>query len=211
WGLIFAMYTDDRNGRFFSRDAESSGCWWMDPLRLYHRDNKQLLFCPEAAEPYAEGDDSTFAAWSVGDDSGSYGLNAWLCDPGRQETTSVSQLPIDNYWKTVSRIRPHNIPMLLDAAWFAGRPQHTDNPTHNPGGSMENNPLSEGGMDCFCIDRHTGYSNALFMDWSVRKVGIKELWTLKWHREFDTQGPWTRAGGVQPSDWPPWMRNFRDY
>ncbi|MHC4681552.1 MAG: hypothetical protein ACYTEK_22980, partial [Planctomycetota bacterium] len=38
WGLIFAMYTDDRNGRFFSRDAESSGCWWMDPLRLYHRD-----------------------------------------------------------------------------------------------------------------------------------------------------------------------------
>jgi prepilin-type processing-associated H-X9-DG protein len=66
-------------------------------------------------------------------------------------------------------------------------------------------------MDCFCINRHTGYSNALFMDWSVRKVGIKELWTLKWHREFDTQGPWTRAGGVQPSDWPPWMRNFRDY
>jgi hypothetical protein len=49
------------------------------------------------------------------------------------------------------------------------------------------------------------------MDWSVRKVGLKELWTLKWHRNFDTSGPWTKAGGVKPDDWPKWMRNFRDY
>ncbi len=51
----------------------------------------------------------------------------------------------------------------------------------------------------------------LFMDWSVRKVGLKELWTVKWHREFDTDGPWTRAGGVEPEDWPAWMRTFKDY
>ena len=49
------------------------------------------------------------------------------------------------------------------------------------------------------------------MDWSAREVGVKELWTLKWHRQFETEGAWTRAGGVQPADWPPWMRNFRDY
>lgn len=49
------------------------------------------------------------------------------------------------------------------------------------------------------------------MDWSVRKVGIKELWTLKWTKEFDRAGPWTKAGGVQPENWPQWMRRFRDY
>ena len=49
------------------------------------------------------------------------------------------------------------------------------------------------------------------MDWSVRKVGLKELWTLKWHHEYDTAGPWTKAGGVQPEDWPQWMRSFKDY
>ena len=38
-----------------------------------------------------------------------------------------------------------------------------------------------------------------------------ELWTLKWHRNFDTTGPWTKAGGVQPADWPEWMRRFKDY
>jgi hypothetical protein len=51
----------------------------------------------------------------------------------------------------------------------------------------------------------------LFMDWSVRKVGLKELWTLKWHTLFDTEGPWTIAGGVWQSDWPEWMRNFKDF
>jgi hypothetical protein len=45
----------------------------------------------------------------------------------------------------------------------------------------------------------------------VRPVGLKELWTIKWHSDFDTAGPWTEAGGVQPEDWPQWMRSFKDY
>ena len=65
-------------------------------------------------------------------------------------------------------------------------------------------------MDLFCIDRHGGV-NVLFMDWSVRKVGLKELWTLKWHRRYITEGPWTKAGGAVASDWPAWMRPFKDY
>ena len=30
-----------------------------------------------------------------------------------------------------------------------------------------------------CINRHHGGINMLFADWSVRKVGLKELWTLE--------------------------------
>jgi prepilin-type processing-associated H-X9-DG protein len=62
-----------------------------------------------------------------------------------------------------------------------------------------------------CLNRHDGFVNALFMDWSVRKVGIKELWTLKWHRTYNTGDIYTRAGGVRPADWTPWMRHFPDY
>ena len=51
----------------------------------------------------------------------------------------------------------------------------------------------------------------LLMDFSARKVGLKELWTLKWHRGFDTEGRWTTAGGVQAEDWPEWMRKYKDY
>ncbi len=68
-----------------------------------------------------------------------------------------------------------------------------------------------GEMKRVCINRHEGFINCLFMDWSTRKVGFKELWTLKWYRSFKTANAWTRAGGVKPSDWPQWMRAFRDY
>ncbi len=67
------------------------------------------------------------------------------------------------------------------------------------------------GQMAFFINRHNEYTNSLFLDWSVRKVGLKELWTLKWYEAFNTANQWTRAGGVKPEDWPEWMRSFRDY
>ena len=66
-------------------------------------------------------------------------------------------------------------------------------------------------MKWFCIDRHDAGINGLFLDWSVRKAGLKELWTLKWQPGYNTCGPWTKAGGVKAEDWPAWMRRFKDY
>ena len=43
-------------------------------------------------------------------------------------------------------------------------------------------------MNRVCVDRHNGFVNSVFADWSVRKVGLKELWTLKWHRTYNTNG-----------------------
>jgi prepilin-type processing-associated H-X9-DG protein len=80
---------------------------------------------------------------------------------------------------------------------------------HHPGGKAL--PFTSSSWDYVCINRHDGGVNSLFLDWSVRKVGIKELWTLNRHPYFDTRGPWTKAGGVAPEDWPEWMRGFKDY
>jgi prepilin-type processing-associated H-X9-DG protein len=66
-------------------------------------------------------------------------------------------------------------------------------------------------MERNCVNRHDGFVNVLFCDWSVRKVGLKELWTLKWHKSCDVHGKWTRVGGVQAEDWPKWMRTMKDY
>ena len=62
-----------------------------------------------------------------------------------------------------------------------------------------------------CINRHSGDVNYVFFDLSVRDVGLKELWKLKWHRNYDVNGPYTLAGGVQPDDWPKWMKRFKSY
>jgi len=51
----------------------------------------------------------------------------------------------------------------------------------------------------------------LFLDRSVRKVGLKELWTLRFHRKWDTANRYTLAGGVTADDWPDWMQGFKDF
>ena len=62
-----------------------------------------------------------------------------------------------------------------------------------------------------CVNRHGGFQNTVFCDWSARKVGLKELWTLKWNKSYNIAGSWTKAGGCQPDNWPDWMRSFKDY
>jgi prepilin-type processing-associated H-X9-DG protein len=62
-----------------------------------------------------------------------------------------------------------------------------------------------------CINRHQSGINMTFMDGSVRKVGLKELWTLMWCSDSITTGPWTKTGGACPEDWPKWMQQFKDY
>jgi prepilin-type processing-associated H-X9-DG protein len=65
-------------------------------------------------------------------------------------------------------------------------------------------------MKRFCLNRHNEAINVAMLDWSVRHVRLKRLWQMKWNREYDELGPWTRAGGVMPEDWPEWMRYLPD-
>jgi len=118
----------------------------------------------------------------------------------------------------MSDYQPHSIPgidcqqipVLLDARWMHGNPEPWSSPPQK-----EDEPVPPSvfpfRMWTFVMNRHSGGINGLFMDWSVRKVELKELWTVKWHPVFDTAGLWTRAGGVLPSDWPKWMRGIKDY
>jgi prepilin-type N-terminal cleavage/methylation domain-containing protein/prepilin-type processing-associated H-X9-DG protein len=106
-----------------------------------------------------------------------------------------------------------NVPAILDAGSFscwmlrADEPPPKEEPFRTSATVLVGSPYNTD----LCINRHNGTLNALFLDWSVRPVGLKELWTLKWHGDFDTAGPWTRAGGVNAENWPLWMRRFKDY
>jgi len=106
---------------------------------------------------------------------------------------------MDNY---SIRDKP-NAPVLLDCPrWRGSHDRMIPGPPRVESMTM---------MQPFCMDRHSGHVNGLFLDFSARRIGLKELWTLKWNSEYDTANEWTRAGGVQPEDWPEWMRGFKDY
>jgi prepilin-type processing-associated H-X9-DG protein len=98
-------------------------------------------------------------------------------------------------------------PVVLDCMYAIAYGRPCDEPPVYEGAFGSGDPDTK----FFCLDRHSGGVNATFLDGSVRKVGIKELWTLLWCESYNPAGPWTKAGGVRPEDWPAWMRKPKDY
>ncbi|MCK4293771.1 MAG: hypothetical protein KAY65_11280 [Planctomycetes bacterium] len=226
WGAIFQAFTNDNDGYFC--DAGSLG-WksgaWILALRPRMETRTNLLRCPEATRRHPTkvnygGPFNTYVVGSGGlqdrREEGSYGANLWIYNP-RSWETHIQNRPTKWNWKTPHVKGANNIPILADSMWRGGGPFDGElGPDQIPsrGAPPEYNGQWAGTnmeMYHFCINRHNGAVGCVFMDWSARKVGLKELWTLKWHREFNTAGPWTLAGGVLPRNWPEWMKNFKDY
>lgn len=156
----------------------------------------------------------TFQAWRHSDLAmvswgGSYGMQEWAHSTSNTDTKS-------EYWMTNAVKNANGIPVFLDCSWgwTAVQPAPAIDPYYYyppPQSDAVPTAADRGGWSSYCMNRHEGHINGLFLDWSVRKVGLKELWTLKWRKDWDTAGPWTKAGGVTPEDWPEWMRGFKDY
>lgn len=221
-----------------------SGRWWMKSLEPFY-DEPKLRLCPEATRhdgPASApiGRDS-FDAWVVPlwpdeihfdeDDAdvilddfpcllGSYGPNGWICNPpattsGGQKVNNLwGRTPINWHWRNAYVKRTNEIPVFLDCMWVDAWPKETDEPAVIEEWRFD--MVGEHEMRRFCVNRHQRFVNVLFMDWSVRKVGLKELWTLRWHKEYDTCAPATLCGfggdvGAYSAWWnekAPWMKNM---
>jgi prepilin-type N-terminal cleavage/methylation domain-containing protein/prepilin-type processing-associated H-X9-DG protein len=238
WGTTFALFLEDKDGRLpragmlnedrfdiifsflrgirIGEDIDPSRPGRYDPVRT-----DKIACCPMAAKPgglgsftkrhgteiYVAGTmGSTFTAWEMTIPPPafrmSYGLNDNLFTPF-YDLSAVHGMPPAYTYVFTSRGQD-NVPLLFDSTqptcslMFDGQPP-----------PMQDRPGDSGGA--VCINRHDGTINVLFLDSSVRKLGLKGLWTLKWRRDFNTSGPWTKAGGVKLDDWPKWMRDFKDY
>jgi len=210
WGLIFSMYASDNDGYFWT-GANLPGGWnsrglWMTAARPYYGDSEDLRCCPMAMKSQMGGGSRlSFLAWEVRRENGwdvdfisSYGINGWVNNP---LLASPAGRPAKNYWRSVDVKGAGCIPLFLDSQWVDGWPTHTNVPPEYDGEPWQEGHPDE--MKRFCLNRHKGFVNGLFVDFSVRKIGLKELWKLKWSRNFDIH--------ADPPVWPPWMRNFRDY
>jgi hypothetical protein len=61
-------------------------------------------------------------------------------------------------------------------------------------------------MGSYRIDQHRGFVNGVFMAFSVRSIGLKELWELRRYRGWPAD---RRAAAT--AAWPGRMRHFKDY
>jgi len=216
WGVVFSIYTGDNDGKFprlhfVVMDADET---WPYIFRAYYSDSNDLLLCPVATRSELRPDQpvpvdiygqvgSKSTAWKIVSSQpevvfkGSYGIN-------RQHGLRIDLQDI--------RAPLNNVPVMLDCVHQIARPFAFDDPPEYDGAI---GPSFIGSMNYFCINRHNATNNGMFLDFSVRRIGLKELWTLQWDPHFPVDliahSPWTTSGGVQPDDWPEWMRGFKDY
>jgi len=227
WGLMFAMYCDDNDGYFFSGDFNGTqngmGCgrFWREVMRPYSKSEKMWL-CPQATKAYRDDIPQgqwSYAAWEFDGEIGSYGLNGWIlnlpkANQGAGRTSGWGRADRDamgrvRHWYTPAQKNANTIPVFTGSWWVDSWPLETDQPPPTEAGPADTPNTNE--MNRVCVDRHNGFVSCLFADWTVRKIGLKELWTLKWHRTYNTAGPWTTAGGCTTEKWPQWMRPYKDY
>ena len=232
WGLTFQMYLDESRGKWFSWNAGKGMVPWASETMPYWRGSakgvrgllgtqgrtsveRSVALCPMTGVRKR----GAFRAYAAELDVGpswrnldvSLGFNMWVYSgdlKGRFSERVVFPFGSPSqYWCTRDVRDAARIPVLGDSD---GIPLWVD---HNevPPPEELNSVGTSTHWTAWCINRHTGGINMLFMDWSVRKAGLKELWTLKWSRDFNTAGPWTLAGGVKSEAWPEWLRSFKDY
>jgi prepilin-type N-terminal cleavage/methylation domain-containing protein len=192
WGLVWSLYCQDYDGYFHKQISI-----WPGLVKSYYSDTK-MCYCPMGTKLYSEGGQWGYGAWEYDDSSGSYGLNQWVLDVPKG--TVEGRREPENMWRHTDVKGGNFIPLFLDAATIGVTIWSQDNP-----------PEYDGQFWPYTGNNYDDFVNSLFLDFTVRKVGLKELWTLKWHRKYDIAGFWTKAGGVQPEDWPEWMRQFKEY
>ncbi len=218
WSIIATMYAEENDGKIWA-GIRPVGLYWPWVLNIELRDWKRnkIWFCPTAKKPSIDENGNMvrslniFNAWGIFRESvsghdpgpngiaGSYGLNSFLL------STPERQGP--DRWSSLFTVPQQNrVPFFMDALRFDLWPR-----SENPPADYEFAAWTGENMARVCINRHAGYIGCVFLDNSARKVGLKELWTLKWNITFDTAGPWTRTGGIQSDDWPQWMRSLPEY
>jgi prepilin-type N-terminal cleavage/methylation domain-containing protein/prepilin-type processing-associated H-X9-DG protein len=211
WASFFSMYTDDF-GSF--PPSRITGDWrdeWWAAMEVYYKD-RQLLCCPMADDPDKNpwdgwGDTGTWGPpWYPTPDTGpnagitfygSYGINAWISNPIFKKGQSYSR-SAERFWRSTNVKGQSSIPLLADSWWDHSWAEADDWIPSYPGeweGTADD-------MSHFCLNRHDGRLNMLFMDYSVRRIKIMELWNFNWYRGYNVEDAPT------PYDFPDWIKKL---
>jgi prepilin-type N-terminal cleavage/methylation domain-containing protein len=210
-GLAFSMYTNDNNGYFHQEEGGESSHSWVPAMRPYYSHEPKIRACPATTKFYSDGVTGPFVGWGVygkgaiatvpswamQGDYGSFGLNGWVAN-------DTGGMHANKNWRSIHIQGGYQVPVFVDCQWVDGLPEPYDSPPNFDGQCQWQ--WYGNAMRSFCINRHNGVVNGVFMDLSVRPIGLKELWEVRWHRQWLKD----RAAASTPV-WPDWMRGFRDY
>ncbi|MHC4131016.1 MAG: prepilin-type N-terminal cleavage/methylation domain-containing protein [Planctomycetota bacterium] len=240
WGVMFNMYAGEFDGKLMDFNVYSGVFMengWI-PLMHEYATSFDIFLCPSATELWSYGlnPNDPKSAWdfqfivqgelsagewfpyyNVGTEEnpifayGSYAKNKLITDPSPNFDEDT------RFYRNIRVRFSARIPLCGDGNWAGAWPGVYDEPAQNRLHGPVDGPSQ---LNRFNLDRHNLSVNWVFLDWSVRKVGLKQLWQCRWSREMvDIDGVmvngWGRVGIVpDPEDqmaWPEWMRNSKNY
>jgi prepilin-type N-terminal cleavage/methylation domain-containing protein len=243
WGVVCSQYANENNNMFWQghwgdpqpAQQNDQAKMWMCVMWKYYL-NPEFTYCPAAKIQNSVGDSASgnsdrawggtqglgwckmpkpgvrdkngnLAYWAP---KGSYGENSWVANKtGSYMDANPKERAF--YWRSRDIRGGNEVPMLGDSSWIDGWIFQNATPPQYKDAHGDDN------MWRICIDRHKGKDVWLFVDGSVKGIGIKELFTLTWHRGYKSQSnPYTwryYSGSVgNPSSlWPAWMKGFKEY
>ena len=215
WGIIWNLYTADHNDKFMT--GLSVG-WargeWLNALQGYWREKAPLLVCPLAKQRRKGPDGKSLveygginSAYIMGvgqwasNEVASYGMNNWAYNA----PTDIQGRAQEMHWGSISVPGDlSKIPLQADSMWRGGGPWYGDRttyaPAQQPGEYSSYTDFAGYEMQHFAFPRHGKNVNVLYFDGSTRGTRVRDLWGLKWHREWDTDAWRTQV------QFPAWLR-----
>jgi prepilin-type N-terminal cleavage/methylation domain-containing protein/prepilin-type processing-associated H-X9-DG protein len=224
WNLMVRFFLDDNDGAFPDSDWNDDGSndphgqWWIQPLKQYNDNNKEILLCAKAStnpgENYAgdEGRPNEFhpvknkQCWGSRDGKGaptagkwtyaSYAPNAWIMNTREK---SWGRALDGKFWGKAENVTsPYQVPLFLDSRWVDVWPMEDDYPNDAEHGGTG----GQGSMRQLTHTRHGKVTNIVYCDGSAGRVKLTELWGQKWHRTYNTNNDQTKPG----ARWPDWIK-----
>ena len=215
FGLLWKFYCDEHGGFFPDRGSggtvgqEDTMNGWPYALEPYYG-NVDILLCPAATKLYDEGGKPPYAAWTEGGGvyHGSYTVNLWVANGDKDEgPTHEFNL---HCWRTPYTKSAAYAPLLSDGNWKDCQAYHRDVPPDYRGfwwrpGTNANE------LQRAVIDRHMEHVNISFLDFHSKKIGLKELWEIWWHKDWNPNNDPPPDFCTPTADYDGWMCHMKDY
>lgn len=227
WSLAIFTKVSDNNGKMWEEFQLGAGTGtptesvcrdsvWYNVLDPYMDENEGILLCPTTSITKPWGRDGV---WAVHPTLhlhllyepqrtthlyGSYGWNNWVARLNQYNTfphlTAPDPHSMYAYQSLDSVLNADRVPIMGDSWYLNGWCYDNDIPPDFEildASAIKNN--HEYSLRRHSVNRHRGQkmANFVFVDGSVGPVMMRELWELRWHKQ------WQERAQV----WPEWMKD----
>ncbi len=197
WALCYQLYSNEWEGDLPKYLGGTLSVSYMESLRAYYDNVNNMRTCPTAKNPSELNPTglqplsffgSTYNAWQIDPTAG------WLADDdwGIGSFTENSWIrESDNpAWKDKEWISFTNMKNLSAVPLLAGGRWHDAHVESIVPASATNevafyNINNWSTMRTFMMRRHRDGINVAMADMSTNHVAAEDLWTLKWHKQFE--------------------------